>query len=420
MDTILGKRFGLRNLLVNTAHHNSTTAIPKADLSAEKEPAIGATITALAEYIVANPDLILLDVYTPAERQRDWKNLVNHDVIDVSGNLIPYNSRSRPGHNILDHYMRHFWDVRNHRGDSVRSSITVPALEKALWQNIQNHSTPYPSELRRMIINTCALGSVTKYRALTSMAIVRFFGAKRVLDPCIGWGGRLLGTLAAGADTFYVGCEPDPLTAAGLRAILADTAIPSERRLAAQILELPAETGLPTLAGPFDLILTSPPYFNMELYNGEHQSLETHSSWDAWVEGWLRPVITLALEKLVPTGTSCWSVKNIKTDRPYPLADAVKKIHNDLGYTLIKTVVMSGCGRMGVNRIGDDGKETRKSEEETFCFQNTGPVVAVVEAPPNYSILAVHALKDLWRQRGWRGFTSKSKDELVARLVAGS
>jgi hypothetical protein len=142
-------------------------------------------------------------------------------------------------------------------------------------------------------------------------------------------------------------------------------------------------------------------------------------------------VITAALEKLTPSGVSCWSVKNIKTDRAYPLADVVKQIHEDLGYTLVKTVVVRGCGRMGVNRIGDDGKETRKSEEETFCFRkpilsesdtnpSTNPTTNPSTNPkPNYSTLAVHALRDLWRQRGFRGFSTKTKEELIARLEAG-
>jgi hypothetical protein len=86
---------------------------------------------------------------------------------------------------------------------------------------------------------------------------------------------------------------------------------------------------------------------------------------------------------------------------------------------------------MGVNRIGDDGKETRKSEEETFCFRKptlsepepeTNPTTNQSTNPTpttNYSTVAVHALRDLWRQRGFRGFSTKTKEELIARLEAG-
>jgi hypothetical protein len=61
-------------------------------------------------------------------------------------------------------------------------------------------------------------------------------------------------------------------------------------------------------------------------------------------------------------------VKNFKTDKKYPLADVTKKIHKDAGWDLIKTVVMTGSARPGGKRIVE-GKETRESEEETFCFK---------------------------------------------------
>jgi len=52
----------------------------------------------------------------------------------------------------------------------------------------------------------------------------------------------------------------------------------------------------------------------------------------------------------------------------YRLAEASKKIHTDAGWKLVKTVVMRGSGRPGGGRI-EGGKETRGSEEETFCFR---------------------------------------------------
>ena len=61
-------------------------------------------------------------------------------------------------------------------------------------------------------------------------------------------------------------------------------------------------------------------------------------------------------------------MKNFKTDKAYPLADVVKEIHKKAGWGLVKTVVMNGSGRPGGGRI-KEGKTTRGSEEETFCFR---------------------------------------------------
>jgi len=286
--------------------------------------------------------------------------------------------------------MPHFYEVKNYKGKSVKGLFNQDVLEKALFTNLLMHSTPYKSEIRRMITMTAGLGSVTKYRTVTSKAIVQFFGAKRVLDPCAGWGGRMVGCLAAGKDTYYLGCEPDPNTANGLRQILSDSALPHDVHCRASIIEKTAEYALPkdiVSMEKFDMILTSPPYFNLELYTAGTQCSEKYPTWTAWTEQWLKPVILLSLSCLKEGGISCWSVKNFKTDKKYPLADVTKKIHEEAGWHLIKTVTMIGSARPGATKKAkedgegeaeskgednsegkDNGELKKKSEEETFCF----------------------------------------------------
>jgi hypothetical protein len=369
LEDFLKKRFASRNLLLNRKHHNSEKSIPKEDLIPEKEPFIRGILSQYAKQICDNSNCILLDTYNVNERERDWKSLLDKIVID-NGDILPIDTRSRPGHKIIDHHMPHFWDVKNYKGISVRDLFTQENVEKALLANLMMHSTPYPTEIRRMLIAYGALGNVTKYRTITSKAIVQYFKAKRVVDPCTGWGGRMLGTIAAGSDTYYCGCEPDDNTCNGLMEILSDEAIPGDATSRADIWNEPIEKVLPSLQNQekFDMVLTSPPYFNLELYTAGDQSTNHYKTWDEWVNKWLKPVILGCLACLKETGTSCWSVKNFKSDKQYPLADVTKKIHEDAGWKLVKTVKMTGSGRMGGKRI-EDGKATRQSEEETFCFQ---------------------------------------------------
>jgi hypothetical protein len=372
MAAILNVRFGLRSRLSKTAYHTSTVAIPKEELTPEKEPGLAPLIAELAATIAADPDLILVDSYTAAERAADWRALVKREVLGETGEVMAIDARSRPGHKLLDHHMRHFYDVANHTGRSVRQLATdTAALQKALMANVAMHSTPYKSEIRRMLTLTAGMSNVTKYRTVTAKAIVSHFGAKRVLDPCVGWGGRMLGSLAAAGDVTYTGFEPEPRTAAGLLGILGD--LPASVASRASVTAVPAEVGLAALADAalqYDMILTSPPYYNLEIYSDTDtaQSTVTHPTWEDWCENWLRPVILAALERLTATGTSCWSVKNIRTDHVYPLAKVVHDIHVTAGWKLVKTVAMTGSARPGVGRIVD-GKEQRGSEEETFCFK---------------------------------------------------
>lgn len=372
---VLNKRCALRKLLANAALHESTTSLDKDLITAEHEPHLRPKLAQLATQILADVDNILHDTYTVAERSKDWLALTHKQVLETDGSIIAIDTRTRPGHKILDHHMPHFYDVKNYKGKSVRGLFTQEALEKALLTNLYMHSTPYKSEIRRMLTMTGGLGNVTKYRTVTSKALIQFFGSKQILDPCTGWGGRMLGCLAAGMDCCYVGCEPDPNTAQGLRDILADPAIPADVRLRACILEKPAELALLDTSGLFplfDMVLTSPPYFNLEVYTAGDQSTQRYPTWEDWTAKWLKPVILGCLARLKPAGgVSCWSVKNFKSDKKYPLADVTKQIHADAGWQLVKIVSMKGSARPGGgDRIDEKtGKEKRESEEETFCFQ---------------------------------------------------
>lgn len=369
LNLLLNKRFALRSLLFNKKHHSSDVSIPKNDVIPEKEPHIRSKLAIIAKQIVENPDIILNDTYDILSRKSDWISLKDKIVLN-NGEIIPIDARSRPGHKILDNYMQHFWDVKNYKGVSVRNLFTQEIIEKALITNLYMHSTPYKSEIRRMVTMTGGLGNVTKYRAVTAKAIAQFFGAYRVFDPCVGWGGRMLGCLSASNEIEYVGCEPDTKTYKGLVSILEDKAIPESVTDRAKIFNEPVEDVLARMGEDdiFDMILTSPPYFNLEQYTSGEQSIIKYATWDEWVDKWLKVVILSCLSHLYEGGVSCWNVKNFTTNKKYPLEDIVKKIHKDAGWELVKRVTMGSSGRMGSKRI--QGKiETRKALEETLCFK---------------------------------------------------
>jgi len=346
---VLNKRFGLRNRLRNTAYHNYDGSIAKDQLTEEKEPEFHEFVHRMATEINANPDCLLRDEYTQAERVKDWNNLIASDV-------TAFDSRSRVGHKLLDHHMPHFWNVTNTKGKSVSSMMTYEDLRKAILLNAQMHTTPYVSEIRRTLVLSGGLASVTKYRAGMSKYIVKHYNAKRVFDPCIGWGGRMIGTLACSAE--YIGCDPDTNTFRGLCAILDDIG------KTADIHNIPAETFVGSLqSGSVDMILTSPPYYSLELYTTGEQSVKENMSWESWIANWLRPLIIECLRVLTVDGTSCWSVKNFKIgSRLYPLADVVRDIHIEKGYTCVEAVTLRGPGRPGV---------TKPSEEQTFIYRRT-------------------------------------------------
>jgi hypothetical protein len=346
------KKFSIRKLLNNPDYHNTKKAIPMTELNIEKEPQLSQYIEQLIPFMIKEE--IFNVNYSEDELKQDWNNLVNKD---ITGDI---NVRSKQGHLILDMFMDHINEVQNYKGVSIRNGLTLEIWRKALYLTVSRHSTPYRSEIRKNIAMALGLSTVTKYRAITAKKLCCEYNAHSVLDPCIGWGGRMLGTICLGSR--YVGCEPDVKTFGKLEAILGNNSIPIENRSMATIINKPFETGINDIIASgemFDMVLTSPPYFNLEIYTSGEQSTDTFSTWETWVV-WLRETILSCLARINEGGTSCWSVKNIKTDKKYQIADITEKIHNEAGWKLVRTICVSGSSRTGTSK---------KTEEYTYVFK---------------------------------------------------
>lgn len=109
----------------------------------------------------------------------------------------------------------------------------------------------------------------------------------KVWDPCTGYGGRLLGAWTSGVQ--YTGTDVDPRTIDGCRRM-------AERlQYEADLHCTPAEQFDP---GDVDLVFTSPPYFDREQYsNISNQSWIRYADPDAWVEGFLLPVLRMSSKR---------------------------------------------------------------------------------------------------------------------------
>lgn len=57
--------------------------------------------------------------------------------------------------------------------------------------------------------------------------------------------------------------------------------------------------------------MSSPPYFDAEIYNGEHTSTTKHPEYAAWLENYLRPTILNCKEYLIPEGKFILNIKNM-------------------------------------------------------------------------------------------------------------
>ena len=276
---------------------------------------------------------------------KDWGSLVKKK---IEKNNI--SSTSTVGLCIIRKCMPHIYEVENYKGKSVKKSWTIEKLEKAVRTNRKSHSTPYASEIIRQLGFTSGTSKVTIYRPLLTKRIVQYYNAKNVLDVCVGWGGRMLGSVCIDGVS-YTGIEPCSKTFEGLKQ-MRDTLSLSNVVLHHDV----AEKVLPTLERKYDLALTSPPYYNLEKYSDEATQSHHYGKYEDWVEKFLKPVVHGVLDKLVEGGKSCWSVKNFKTDKKYNLYDDVVRLHKEKGWEkATEEFYVGNCVRPGLKK-----KEKRK------------------------------------------------------------
>ena len=300
---------------------------------------------------------IINDYNKKLNPKKDWVNLKKKK---IEKNNI--SSTSTTGLAVMKKYMTHIYKVKNYKGKSIYNLWNKKIIKKALITNRKSHSTPYVTEIIRQIGFTSGTSKVTMYRPLLTKRIVQYFNAKNVLDVCVGWGGRLLGSVCNDG-VHYTGFEPFNETFAKLNKIVEELEIQGNVTLYNEC----AEKVLPKLEKKYDLALTSPPYYNLEIYTDEKSQSHHYGSYEDWINKFLDPVINGVLNKLVDDGKSCWSVKNFKTDKNYNLLDDVVAIHKKYGWKKIDTEFYVGnCLRPGLKEKNGDIK---RGKEITYVFE---------------------------------------------------
>ena len=161
----------------------------------------------------------------------------------------------------------------------------------------------------------------------------------------------MLGALAAGK--YYIGFEPNGDTHHNLLQ-LADFL---NARSRVEIYNDGAENMTKYDFKNVDLILTSPPYFNLEIYSeSKLQSENMFSSYDEWRDEWLKPVIHHSLDKLNNDGYSAWNVHNVGKMK---MISDVEKIHKEYGYDVTSEISLSSSKRQANNHRQKNNDLTR-------------------------------------------------------------
>lgn len=151
-----------------------------------------------------------------------------------------------------------------------------------------------------------------------------------VLDPCAGWGGRLVGFLASHAST-YNGTDASPEQIKGDDLIWRTFQGFTAHEKAVTLNCTPFEKT--TLQNEsFDFAITSPQYFDTEKYMGGEQSRETNGSYQEWRENFYRVLIKKVFAALKRNTFFCLQIGSQR----YPLLEDGKQIAAEIGFEVIE------------------------------------------------------------------------------------
>ena len=147
-------------------------------------------------------------------------------------------------------------------------------------------------------------GSVVMFKATTAKYIYQKYGAKSVLDPTAGWGGRMLGAWALGID--YTGIDTNVEMKDAYDRMIRFIHEQDGNILFGSQLRMIWESCLDVDFSKinYDLILTSPPYSNLELY--EH--MNPWDSDEAFYKEFMIPLWEKSMRHIRKGGHVCFNI----------------------------------------------------------------------------------------------------------------
>ena len=232
--------------------------------------------------------------------RKDLKTLRDYTAIN--------NERKFCGNKILYNYMTNQLCRVKTKGRSLYEIMTDPIQKKKLVEKAikLNRSG---SDANRLFEAQRFNGAVVFFKPATAKYIYKHFNAESVLDPCAGWGGRLLA--AYSLDIGYVGFDTN-----------IDLRIPYKMMIKFLRSENPHDDVHDSIGKQsinfhscmdadfseidYDFVLTSPPYINLEQY----PHMTPFENEQKYYNDFLIPLINRCLEHINPVngGWVCFNI----------------------------------------------------------------------------------------------------------------
>ncbi len=209
----------------------------------------------------------------------DVSKIYNESTMEFSNNI------STVGHNYLKHYFRSYWGAKYKGNMSPEESWGDDKIMSEVIRyriGLNNSGEVFDFSLHQLVRGLSARRiTASFFKPLLASAIYyKYIGDKNdpvVLDPCCGFGGRLLGFKSKYPNGIYIGCEPNIETFNELQELVKNANWNDVKIYNCKFEDFNSDI-------KFDLIFTSIPYYDLETYSNS----VSYSSFDEWKDTFIK------------------------------------------------------------------------------------------------------------------------------------
>jgi len=250
--------------------------------------------------------------------------------------------------------------LENYNDDDCLRYVIKLCTEKAGGYNLSDQN------VRSILKLVKGTQICSNFRPLVAKAIYKVFNRGPIIfDPSAGYGGRLLGFMAAFpiGDHIYIGVDPDERTCKGNEEMIKFFGFEDRAVMINSPME---EVDIDDIGGKesIDFAFTSPPYFKKEIYShGNEQSCNRYLEYRNWKKYFWEVTIGACYDLLKPKRYCGINIKNVIINgKTYNLVDDTKKIAEKAGFKFIEEIWMQYPHRFG------KGEEKKPRGEPILIF----------------------------------------------------
>ena len=244
----------------------------------------------------------IIEQFKKLKKMDDYCN--NHDIIQ--DDII------RQTMHCLDVAWTYFpksWEVvSNNKKTPMELFSNDELFKKVITKRLKRGTYWSDNGLRKELKAHSGSQGVSNFRPSVARAIYdKFAGDGMVYDPCMGYGGRLLGAISSNKVKYYDGCDPSTDTYNGLLKMASQLG----GNTFINLNHIGAEDYKPVRK--FDLISTSPPYYDTEKYSNEPtQSYIKYPTYSQWLNGFLKGMLDNSINCLKTGGHIIINIANTR------------------------------------------------------------------------------------------------------------